>query len=151
VGPDSTTTFQNISYGDQFKNNYSSYISLGLNIPIFLNGVRRNALSRAKINALYARDVEENAKIVLKQNVEQAYYNMTAAYKRYQVFMDQVKAYTESYRIYKLRFDSGVLTSVDFIIAKNNLDSSTVNLISAKYDYFIDSKILDYYQGKLSF
>src|ERR1700744_3384126 len=151
VGPDSTTTFQNISYGDQFKNNYSSYISLGINIPIFLNGIRRNALSRAKINALYARDVEENAKIVLKQNVEQAYYNMTAAYKRYQVLMDQVKAYTESYRIYKLRFDAGVLTSVDFIIAKNNLDSSTVNLISAKYDYFIDSKILDYYQGKLSF
>ena len=68
-----------------------------------------------------------------------------------QVLMDQVKAYTESYRIYKLRFDAGVLTSVDFIIAKNNLDSSTVNLISAKYDYFIDSKILDYYQGKLSF
>src|SRR6202012_5636721 len=150
VGPDSTTTFQNISYGDQFKNNYSSYISLGINIPIFLNGIRRNALSRAKINALYARDVEENAKIVLKQNVEQAYYNMMAAYKRYQVLMDPVKAYTESYRIYKLRFDAGVLTSVDFIIAKNNLDSSTVNLISAKYDHFIDSKILDYYQGKLS-
>jgi outer membrane protein len=150
LGPDSTTTFQNVSYGDQFKNNYSSYISLGLNIPIFLNGIRRNALSRAKINALYARDVEENAKIVLKQNVEQAYYNMTAAYKKYQVLMNQVKAYTESYRIYKLRFDAGVLTSVDFIIAKNNLDSSTVNLISAKYDYFIDSKILDYYQGKLS-
>jgi outer membrane protein len=151
AGPDSTTTFQNIGYGEQFKNNYSSYISLGLNIPIFLNGTRRNAMAKAKINALYARDVEENAKIALRQNVEQAYYNMMAAYKKYQVLMDQVKAYTESYRIYKIRYDSGVLTSVDFIFAKNNLDAATVNLISAKYDYFIDSKILDYYQGKLSF
>ncbi len=142
---------EGVGYNEQLKNNFSSYIGIGLNIPIFLNGTRRNALSRAKINALYARDVEENAKIVLRQNVEQAYYNMMAAYKRYQVLMDQVKAYTESYRIYKLRFDAGVLTSVDFIIAKNNLDSSTVNLISAKYDYFIDSKVLDYYQGKLSF
>jgi outer membrane protein len=142
---------QNIAYNEQIKNNFSSYISLGLNIPIFLNGTRRNALAKAKINALYARDVEENAKIVLRQNVEQAYYNMMAAYKKYQVLMDQVKAYTESYRIYKLRFDAGVLTSVDFIFAKNNLDAATVNLISAKYDYFIDSKILDYYQGKLSF
>jgi outer membrane protein len=150
TGPDSTTTYQNIGYGDQIKNNYSSYISLGLNIPIFTNGIRRNALSRAKINAMYARDVEENAKIVLKQNVEQSYYNMMAAYKKYQVLMNQVKAYTESYRIYKLRFDAGVLTSVDFIIAKNNLDAATVNMISAKYDYFIHSKILDYYQGKLS-
>jgi outer membrane protein len=140
-----------VANNEQIKNNFSSYISLGLNIPIFLNGTRRNALAKAKINALYARDVEENAKIVLRQNVEQAYYNMMAAYKKYQVLMDQVKAYTESYRIYKLRFDAGVLTSVDFIFAKNNLDAATVNLISAKYDYFIDSKILDYYQGKLSF
>ena len=147
---DSTTTYQKIGYGEQLKNNYSSYLSLGLNIPIFLNGTRRNALARAKINALYARDVEENAKIALKQNVEQAYYNMTAAYKKYQVLMDQVKAYTESFRIYKLRYDAGVLTSVDYIFAKNNLDAATVNMISAKYDYFIDSKILDYYQGKLS-
>jgi outer membrane protein len=151
AGPDSTTAFQNIGYGEQFKNNYSSYISLGLNIPIFLNGTRRNAIAKAKINALLARDVEENAKIALKQNIEQAYYNMMAAYKKYQVLMDQVKAYTESYRIYKIRYDSGVLTSVDFIFSKNNLDAATVNLISAKYDYFIDSKILDYYQGKLSF
>jgi len=139
-----------ISYSEQFKNNYNSYLTIGLNIPIFTNGIKRNNLDRAKINALYARDVEENSKIVLRQNIEQAFYNMTAAYKRYEVLMEQVKVYTESYRIYKLRFDAGVITSVDFIIAKNNLDSSTVNLISAKYDYFIDSKILDYYQGKLS-
>jgi len=139
-----------ISYNNQFKNNYYSSLSLGLNIPIFTNGVKRNNMDRAKINALYSRDVEENSKIGLKQNIEQAFYNMTAAYKRYQALTEQVKVYTESYRIYKLRFDAGVITSVDFIIAKNNLDGATVNLISAKYDYFIDSKILDYYQGKLS-
>jgi len=46
--------------------------------------------------------------------------------------------------------DAGVITSVDFIIAKNNLDAAKLNLISARYDYFIYSKILDYYQGKLS-
>ena len=145
-----SNSLQNISYRDQLKNNYQSYISIGVNIPIFLNGIKRNTLARAKINALYARDVEENAKIVLRQNVESAYFNMMAAYKKYQVLMDQVKAYTESFRIYKLRFDAGVLTSVDYLLSKNNLDAATVNMISAKYDYFIDSKILDYYQGKLT-
>ena len=148
---DTTTLFQNIGYGEQFRNNYNSSISLGLTIPIFTNGIRRNNLSRAKIDLMNYRDIEDNTKIQLKQNVEQAYYNMTSAYKRYQALTEQVKAYTESYRIYKIRFDAGVLTSVDFIIAKNNLDSANVNLISARYDYFIYSKILDYYQGKLSF
>jgi len=141
---------QNISFGDQFKNNYASSISLNLSIPIFQNGYRRNTLAKAKINALYARDQEDNAKIVLKQNIEQAYFNMNASYKKYQALMEQVKAYTESFRVYKLRFDAGVLTSVDYYLAKNNLDASTLNMISAKYDYFISSRILDYYQGKLA-
>jgi outer membrane protein len=61
-----------------------------------------------------------------------------------------VKAYTESFRISKIRFDSGVLTSVDYIISKNQLDAASLNLISAHYDYFIYSKILDYYQGKVA-
>jgi outer membrane protein len=95
--------------------------------------------------------VEENTKITLRQNVEQAYYNMTAAYNKYQALVDESKAYSESFRISKIRFENGVLTSVDYITSKNNMDAANLNLISARYDYFIYSKILDYYQGKLSF
>jgi outer membrane protein len=141
---------ESVGYRDQLKNNYNSSIYVGLNIPIFTNGFKRNALAKSKLSLLNAKDVEDNSKIALKQNVEQSFYNMNAAYKRYQALENQVKAYTESYRIYKLRFDAGVLTSVDLIIAKNNLDGATYNLISAKYDYLINSRILDYYQGKLS-
>ncbi|MDB5152215.1 MAG: outer rane channel protein, partial [Mucilaginibacter sp.] len=40
---DTTTVYQNIGYRDQLKNNYNSSIALGLNIPIFTNGIKRNA------------------------------------------------------------------------------------------------------------
>jgi outer membrane protein len=141
---------QNISYADQFKNNYGTAVTLGLNIPIFTNHIKKNNVALAKITYLNAQYLEDNTKIVLKQSVEQAYYNMMAAYNRYKALAEQVKAYTESYRIFKIRFDAGVLTSTDFIIAKNNLDGANLSLVSARYDYFIYSKILDYYQGKLS-
>ncbi|MGZ3754928.1 MAG: TolC family protein [Mucilaginibacter sp.] len=142
---------QNISYFDQFKNNYSTNVGLNLSIPIFANHVRKNNVGLAKISLLNYQYVEENVKNQVRQNVEQAYYNMTAAYYRYQALSNAVKAYTESFRIAKIRFDSGVLTSVDFIISKNNLDAANLSLISARYDYFIYSKVLDYYQGKLTF
>jgi outer membrane protein len=141
---------QNISYMDQFKNNYGTSVTLGLNIPIFTNLIKRNNVANAKLNLLSYKNIEENTKIQLRQSVEQAYYNMMAAYNRYQALDAQVKAYTESYRIFKIRLDAGVINSTDFIIAKNNLDAANLNLISARYDYFIYSKILDYYQGKLS-
>jgi len=154
VGYGVTTNYSNsnpISYSNQFSNNYGTYIGLGLTIPIFTNGLKRNQVSLAKLDLLNAQEIEENTKIVLKQSVEQAYYNMISAYNRYQALQDESTAYTESFRISKLRFEAGVLTSVDYITSKNNMDAANLNLISARYDYFIYSKILDYYQGKLSF
>jgi outer membrane protein len=154
VGYGVTTNYSNsnpISYSNQFSNNYGTYIGLGLTIPIFTNGLKRNAVSLAKLDLLNAQEVEENTKIVLKQSVEQAYYNMISAYNRYQALDAESTAYSESFRISKIRFEAGVLTSVDYITSKNNMDAANLNLISARYDYFIYSKILDYYQGKLSF
>ena len=141
---------QNISFSDQFKNNYSTYVSLGLHIPILNYFRNKNNVSIAKINLFTARFTEENIKVQLKQNVETAYVNMTAAYNRYQILLDQVNAYTQSFHSAEIRYNAGVLTSVDYIITKNLLDQANINLISARYDYFIRIKILDYYQGKLT-
>ena len=82
--------------------------------------------------------------------METAYYNMAAAYKRYQALQDAVTAYSTSYRVQKTRLDAGVITSDLFLIAQNNLDAANLALIGARYDYIIYSKILDYYQGKLA-
>jgi outer membrane protein len=38
-------------------------------------------------------------------------------------------------------------TSVDYLLAKNNLDRATINLISAQYDFALRKKVLDYYQN----
>jgi outer membrane protein len=139
-----------LNYFNQFRNNYGTDIEFGLNIPIFTNHLKKNAVALAKINLENYQFIENNTKIVLKQNVEQAYYNMLGAYNRYQALDAEVKAYTESYRVQKIRLDAGVITSDLFLLAKNNMDAANLNFISAKYDYYIYSKILDYYQGKLS-
>jgi outer membrane protein len=138
------------SYGDQFKNNYNTGFGLGLSIPILSGFQRRNKVSLAKIDLQSARYTNDATKIQLKQNVEQAYVNMGAAYERYQILGDQVKAYEESFRIADVRFTDGDLNSVDYLVAKGNLDRAKTGLINARYDYFIRTKILDYYQGKLT-
>lgn len=138
------------SYTDQFRNNYQGSIGASLNIPIFLDHARKNNVTLAKFNLQGTEYVEDNVKIVLKQSVEQAYYNMMSAYQRYHSWQEAVTNYTESFRISKLRFEAGVLTSVDYTISKNQMDNANLNLISARYDYYIYSKVLDYYQGKLN-
>lgn len=141
---------KNIGYYDQFKNNYSTQVGVSLRIPILNYFQNRNKVALAKIDLQNSKYVEENTRIQLRQNVEQAYLNMTSAFERYNALSDQVKAYAESFRTAEIRFNAGVLTSVDFVVAKNNLDRANLNLINARYDCFIYNKILDYYQGRLS-
>jgi outer membrane protein len=137
-----------IPYGNQFRNNYGTYIGAGINIPILNNFRFRNQVALAKIDVKNAQFAEQTAKIQLKQNVEKDYFNMTAALDRYKTLTEQVDAYTESFRAAEIRFTQGVTTSVEYLIAKNNLDRAKSNLIIARYEYFLRIKILDYYQSK---
>ena len=141
---------EKISYQDQFKNNYNSAITLGLQIPIFTNLVARNRIALSKIDLKNAELTEQTTRIQLKQSVEQAFFNMTAASSRYRTLQSQVSSYTESFKATEVKFNAGVGTSVDYTVAKNKLDAANINLISARYDFILRMKILDYYQGKLT-
>ncbi|AUP78489.1 TolC family protein [Flavivirga eckloniae] len=136
-----------IGYEDQFNNNLSSVIGVSVRVPLF-NGFRaKNQVSLQKI-ALEDTKVElENTKLLFKQSIEQAYNNMEAAYERYQVLLDQVIAFEESFRINEVRFNNGVSNIVEYLTSKNNLDSAKLNLNQTKYEYLLRIKILDYYRG----
>lgn len=141
---------KNISYGDQFRNNYGTSVSLGLSIPILNYFQNRNKITLAKLNLQTQRYTEQTNQVQLKVNVDQAYSNMLSAYDRYQVLQKQSSAYTESFRIAETKFNAGAINSVEFLIVKGNLDRANVNFINARYDYMVRTKILDYYQGKLN-
>lgn len=137
-----------INYGDQLKNNFYSNFGITLSIPL-LNGLQtRNRIKQARITADETAFVESTTKTQLKQSIEQAYVNNSTAFQRYETLEQQVSDFGESFRIAQIKFEAGVLTSVEFLVVKTNLDRSRVNLISARYDYILRSKILDYYQSK---
>ena len=43
----------------------------------------------------------------------------------------------------EIRFNAGAITSVDYLIAKNNFESSKGNLTIAKYDFVLREKVLN--------
>jgi outer membrane protein len=137
-------------YVNQLQNNYGTSLGLGVSVPILNYFQNRNKVKLAKLDLLNTQYVEQNVRIQLRENIDQAYVNMAAAYDRYKLLVEQVDAFGESFRIAEIRFNAGVLTSVDFLIVKGNLDRAKTSLISSRYDYLIRTKILDYYQGRLS-
>src|SRR4030095_1639745 len=75
---------QSISYGDQLNNNRSSSLSLGLTIPILNGFTAKHRVELARIDLANATAVAQTTKIRLRQEIEQAYLNMTTAYDRFQ-------------------------------------------------------------------
>ncbi|MEP6749926.1 MAG: TolC family protein [Bacteroidota bacterium] len=139
---------QKLAYYNQLSNNYGTYFGAGINIPILDNFTFRNRVKSAKIDYKSAQFTAQTTRIQLKQNIEMDYFNMTAALGRYQANVDQVTAYTESFKAANLRFTEGVGTVIDYIIAKNHLDQAKTNLIVSRYEYLLRTKILDYYQSR---
>jgi outer membrane protein len=80
--------------------------------------------------------------------IERAYVNLTSSSDKYKLLQSQVASFEESFRTAEIRFNAGAITSVDYLIAKNNLNRAQSNLIIAKYDFVLREKVLDYYGGK---
>ena len=138
-----------IPYNTQLFNNISSSVGLGISVPIFNRWLVRNRVKVADIAFRNSELEEANTKVVVRQQIDQAYSNMTASYDRYKLLAEQVSAYTLSFKAAEVRFNAGVGNSVDFLIAKDRLDRSNINFISAKYDFVLRKKILDYYYNNL--
>lgn len=140
---------QKIDFFKQYNNNLGTFFGVSLQVPIFSSFQSRTKVKLARLEEKRTSYVAENTRIQLRQAIEQAYLNMTTAWDRYKILGDQVTAFEESFRAAEIRFNLGALNSVEYLIVKNNLDRATVNLTSARYDYLLRTKVLDFYQGKL--
>ncbi len=150
VAPQQNYNTQSISFPDQFRNNRYTSIGLQLNIPILSYLRTRNNVKQAKLNLKNAEVNANSTRLVLQQNVELAYQNMIAAYSQYKSYIEQAAAYSESFRTAEIRFNEGVINSDIYVLAKNNADRANTSLSQAKYIYIFRTKVLDFYQGRLS-
>ncbi|PQA58342.1 TolC family protein [Siphonobacter curvatus] len=143
---------QNIPWTEQLTNNVNGGIGLSLRVPIFNAYQVRYRTSTASLNVKSQEYQAASVRLQLRQNIEQAYVNMTSAAKRYASLTRQVESLELAFKAAESRFNAGAINSVDYNLAKSNLDRSRINQIQAKYDYVLRIKVLDYYQNKpLSF
>lgn len=133
---------------DQLNSNFGKAIQFALSIPI-LNGLQvRTNVQRALINEQAAGVRAEQARLTLRQSIEQAYADARAAQLQYAAATRQVAALTLTQRNSEIRFNNGLLNGTEFNIAKNNLNYAVSNQLQAKYTFIFRRKVLEFYQGK---
>jgi outer membrane protein len=143
-----TGNFAEKQFGNQFSDNLSQSVTLNLTIPLFNGYTSRASVERNKVSITQANinltDVENR----LRQAIETAHNDATAAAKTFGSSAKAVKAREEAFRMTKQRYDAGASNYVDYQVSENNLFQAKSDQVRAKYDLIFKKKVLDFYQGK---
>lgn len=135
-------------YGTQLDQNLGESIGLSLNIPIF-NALRsRTAVSQSRLNRINAELQLKDQQNQLYASVQQAYNDAQAAKRQFDASQKSVNAMEKALEYAEQRFNVGMMNSLEFNTASNNLARSRSELLRSKFDYIFKMKVLDFYQGK---
>lgn len=133
---------------DQLKSNERYGFGVTLNVPIFNRFQAKNGVSNAQIQVENNELQLQNTKNLLRKEIEQAYTNALAAFKRYVANQKTVVSSKEAFRYTEEKFNVGMINSVEYNQSKNNLTKAQSDLLQAKYEYIFRTKILDFYNGQ---
>lgn len=133
------------TFNEQLENNQQSAIYLSLNIPIFNKWSVRNSVAQSKIQIENSQLNAQQAKNQLRKNMEQAYADQLAAYKKYQATQKAVIAFKEAFNYINERYELGMVNSYEFNESKNNLITAESDELRAKYDLIFKVKLYEFY------
>lgn len=137
----------NRTFRQQMGDNFSKYVGVSLSVPLFNRLATRNRVRTARLQQEnYALQLD-NAKKTLYKEIQQAWYNATAAESKYTSSHAAAQASEESFRLMTQKFENGKANAVEFNEAKQNLMKAQSDELQAKYDYLFRTKILDFYKG----
>lgn len=137
----------NRTFRQQMGDNFSKYVGVSLNVPLFNRLATRNRVRTARLQQEnYALQLE-NAKKTLYKEIQQAWYNATAAESKYASSHAATLASEESFRLMTQKYENGKANAVEFNEAKQNLMKAQSDELQAKYEYLFRTKILDFYKG----
>lgn len=147
-----TTVYPNPYLGSypffsQFRDNNYKAIGLNLTVPIFNGFQAQYYIKNSKLKVKDSEYSLEQSKKSLYAEIQKAHTDAIAALERYNSANEAVLSNEESFKYTQQKFDVGLVSSVDFNVAKNNLTKAKSDQIQAKYEYLFKIKVLDFYRG----
>lgn len=143
-----TSGFNAESFGRQLRNNFSQYIGLSLNVPIFNRFATRNSIRSAKLERETQQLQLDNVRKNLYKEIQQAYYNTIAARAKYESSMEASRSNKAAFDLMSAKYEYGKANITEFNEAKNNWLKAESDLVIAKYEYVYDTSLIDFYRGK---
>jgi len=134
--PHATLTYSKLSLGTKFYPNdlfKQTNLTLGISFPIWNNGQRELALSRAHVNKEVAQARRRDMDRAVQHDVTAAYDAYLTARASAELATQGLAVARESFRVQQTRYSSGATTILDLLDAEVNLSQAEADLVQARY------------------
>jgi len=143
-----TSGFKSDNFSTQIKNNFSQYIGLNLNIPIFNRFQTRNNIRNARIEQENQQLQLDNTKKTLYKEIQQVYYNALNAQSKEKSSKEALQSTKDAFQLMQAKYENGKATITEFNEAKNTYLKSESDLVQARYENLYQLALIDFYRGK---
>jgi len=132
---------------DQLNDKLYKQLSINLSIPIFSKYQLETRIKNAKLSKLDAEFALRQSQLQLRKEIQQAYTDALASFENYKSRKQALEAQEENFKYVQQKYDVGMISSIDYNIARNNLNKAKSDLLQAKYQFIFNIKVLDFYKG----
>ena len=143
-----SSRYSSASFSQQMKNNFSQFLGLSMSVPIFSRFSTRNSIRSSQLSFRNQELQLENARKSLYKEIQQAYANAVASQAKYLSSMEASASARESFDLVQARYETGKANITEFNEARGTMVKSLSDLAQAQYEYYFNSKILDFYKGR---
>lgn len=143
-----SSSLPSLPFAEQLRNNFSQYVGMSLNIPIFSRMSNANNLKTARLNYNSRQLQLENAKKDLYKEIQQAYYNAVASQSKMVSSGKAAESSSKSFELTKEKYAAGKADIVEYNQAKDKNLEALSNYIQARYECLFQTSLLDFYEGK---
>ncbi len=143
-----TSGFKSDGFGSQLKNNFSQYIGLNLNVPIFNRFQTRNNIRNARITQENQQLALDNTKKTLYQDIQKVYYNALNAQAKEKASRQAVSTANDAFHLTQAKYENGKATITEFNEAKNNYLKAESDLVQARYENIYQQALIAFYRGR---
>lgn len=143
-----TSGYKSDGLGKQLKNNFSQYIGLNLNVPIFNRYQTRNSIRSAQIDQQNQLLQLDNTKKTLYKEIQQVYYNAIAADAKCKSSEQASRSAHDAFTLMQAKYENGKANITEFNESKNNYLRAESDLVQARYEQLYQQALILFYRGQ---
>jgi outer membrane protein len=140
---------QDYRYVTQLNNNFYQSLGITVGFPIYSRRTNKTSIEKSKISIEQAKLSMLDTRTTLSQQVEQAYLNWQNAKSWLKAAEAQLNASRESYDITNEQLRLGAMNIVEWQQQKASYVQAVQSYIQAKYASLLNSKVYDFYAGRI--